>query len=123
MYNPWPVLALSAILIFIYNVTAVFYFLAGIEPLPSFEFLYLAAFPCGVVWWLRSEKRAPALTPLYCEGLPVGLAWPVMIPYQLLKTRGLKGLLPLGLLIASYFGSQVLAAVLYFVFVADVSSY
>jgi hypothetical protein len=46
-----------------------------------------------------------------------------IIPYHLLKTRGVRGLLPLLALVATYIGSQVLATVLYFVFVGDVGTY
>lgn len=116
-------LILLAILIFIYNFTAVFYFLCHIEPLPTVDFLYLAAFPCGVVWWLRAEQRKTPVKDLYCEGLLVNYGWAFIIPYQLLKTRGVKGLLPIVALLASYFGSMVLAAVFYFLFVADFNAY
>ena len=116
-------LILLAILIFIYNFTAVLYFLCRIEPLPTVEFLYVAAFPCGVVWWLRAEQRKTPVTDLYCAGLLAGYGWIVIVPYQLLKTRGVKGLLPIVALLASYFGSMVLAAVFYFVFVGDLNAY
>lgn len=112
-------LVLLAILIFIYNFTAMFYLLCGIEPLPTVEFLYLAAFPCAVVWWFRSEKRKSAVTHLYCDGVITYYGFVFTIPYHLLKTRGVKGLLPLGALFASYVGSQMLAAVFYFLFIAD----
>jgi hypothetical protein len=116
-------LVLLAILIFVYNFTAVSYSLYGLEPLATVEFLYYAAFPCGVVWWLRAEKRQPAVSGLYCEGMLASYAWAVIVPYQLLKTRGKKGLLPLLVLLASYFGSIILAEILYFAFVADLSTY
>ena len=112
-------LVLFGILIFIYNFTAVFYYLCGIEPLPTVEFLYIAAFPCGIVWWLRSEKLKSAATLLYCEGLMATYGAVFIVPYHLLKTRGVKGLLPLFALIATYFVAEVLAYVFYFVFVAD----
>jgi|SRR4026209_1921397 len=114
-------LILLAILIFIYNFTAVFYQLCGLEPLVTVEFLYVAAFPCAVVWWFRSETRKSAVTGVYCEGLVTYYGAIFTIPYHLLKTRGVKGLIPLLMLIASYFGSQILAAALYFTFVGDLS--
>lgn len=116
-------LVLLIILIFIYNFTAMFYQLCRLEPLPTVEFLYIAAVPCAAVWWLRAEKLKSAVNPVYCEGLLVSYGWIFIIPYHLVKTRGVKGLLPLFALLASYFGSQVLAAGLYFVFVADLGAY
>ena len=116
-------LILLAILIFIYNFTAMFYQLAGIEPLPTVEALYIAALPCGVVWWFRAEQRKTVVTEVYCEGMTAYYGALFTVPYHLLKTRGVKGLLPLLALIASYVGSQILAAIFYFVFVADLNTY
>jgi len=116
-------LILLTILIFIYNFTAMFYQLCGLEPLPTVEFLYIASLPCAVVWWLRQEKLKSAVNPVYCEGLLVSYGWIFIIPYHLVQTRGVRGLLPLFVLIASYFGSQVLAVVFYFAVVADRSAY
>ncbi len=109
-------LVLFAILLFVYNFTATLYLLTGVEPLPMAQFLYLAGFACGTVWWLRSETRKSAVTNVYCDGLLMNLGWFVIIPYHLLKTRGWKGLLPVLLLVASYIGSIVMAAIVYIVF-------
>lgn len=107
-------LILLAILIFIYNFAATFYRLSGIEPSASVEFLYAAAFPCAAIWWLRSDAHKSAITPMYCHGVLMGLGWFAMIPYHLLKTRGLKGLLPLLLLVGGFFAAPILAAVVYY---------
>jgi hypothetical protein len=107
-------LVLLAILIFVYNFAAVFYALSGVELSPQFEFLYLAAFPCGVIWWLRSETRRSAVTSVYCHGVLMGAGWFVIIPYHLLKTRGARGFLPLLLLVGSFFAAYILAAVVYY---------
>ena len=116
-------LILLAILIFIYNFTTTFYDLAGMERLPTVEALYIAALPCGIVWWFRSERRKSAVTNVYCEGVIIYYAFVFTVPYHLLKTRGLKGLLPLLALVGSYVGSQVLATFLYFAFVVDPTRY
>ena len=116
-------LILLMILIFIYYFTAMFYQLSGMEPLATVEFLYIAALPCGVVWWFRSEKRKSAVTHVYCDGVAACYGFMFTIPYHLLKTRGVKGLLPLLALVGSYIGSQVLAVIIYFVFVGDVKFY
>ncbi|MFN2406655.1 MAG: hypothetical protein ABR594_11410 [Pyrinomonadaceae bacterium] len=57
---------------------------------------------------IRGDER-------YCHGLLMNIGWFVIIPYHLLKTRGWKGLLPLLVLVASYIGSIVLAAIVYVV--------
>lgn len=112
-------LVLFAILIFIYNFTASLYALTGVEPSPAVEFLYIAAFPWGAIWWFRSETRKSDLQRVYCHGMLMNVGWFVIIPYHLLKTRGWKGLLPLLALVGTYIASLVLAAIVYGVFLAE----
>jgi hypothetical protein len=108
--------ALLGLLIFIYHLGLGIIKACGREPLPSFEFLYVAMFLCGVVWWLRAEAQDSPVTRLYCTGLFAITAWPIIIPYHLLKTRGIRGLLPLFALIATFVFAKVLAVVIYLVF-------
>lgn len=109
-------LVLFAILIFIYNFAAGLYVLTGVEPLPTLEFLYLAAFPWGAIGWFRSETQKSDLQRVYCHGVLMSVGWFFIIPYHLLKTRGWRGLLPLLALVSTYVGSLVMAAIVYAVF-------
>ena len=109
-------LVLFAILIFIYNFTASLYLMAGVEPLPTVEFLYIAAFPCGAIWWFRSETQKSDLQRVYCHGIVINYGWFVIIPYHLLKTRGWKGLVPVFALVVTYIAAIMLAWVVYVVF-------
>jgi hypothetical protein len=109
-------LVLLIILIFIYHVGAAIYQSFGLEPLPTFEFLYEAAFLSGVVWWLRVDAKRSAVTPVYCQGMLVGIGWLIMIPYHLLKTRGIKGLLPLFALLGSFLLARILVSIVVFAF-------
>ena len=111
-------LVLFAILIFIYNFTASLYALTGVEPLPTVEFLYIAAFPWGAIWWFRSETQKSDLQRVYCHGMLINFGWFVILPYYLFKKRGWKGLLPLLVLVGTYVVSIVLAAIVYGVFLA-----
>ena len=112
-------LALLIALTFVYHTGQSIYQLLQVSPLPSFEFLHLVALSCGVVWWLRAEAKSSGAKALYCEGLIVSLGWLIIVPYHLLKTRGVKGLIPLFALIGSLIASQVIAAVVYVVFFAQ----
>ena len=116
-------LILLAILIFIYHFVAMFYNLRGIEPSATVEFLYIAAVPCGVGWWLRSDKHRSVAQQVYCQGLMASYGALFIVPYHLLKTRGVKGLLPLLLLVGSYLGSQILAVIFYYGFVGSTGTY
>ena len=99
--------------IFIYHLGRGILDARGLEPPPSLEFLYTAIFVCGVVWWLRAEIQSSTATRLYCAGLLAYTAWPIIIPYHLLKTRGVRGLLPLLALIGTFISARILAAVIY----------
>jgi hypothetical protein len=108
-------LILFAILIFVYNFGAAFLSMSGSELSMAGEFIYAAAFPCGAIWWIRSDPRRSGLTPYYCHGLLMGAGWLVIIPYHLLKTRGTNGFLPLLLLIASFVVARIAAGIAYVV--------
>jgi hypothetical protein len=106
-------LILLGLLVFVYNLGAGIYRVHDLEPLPTVEFLYTAAFICGVVWWLQAETGRSAVQPVYCSGLLVGVGWLFIIPYHLLKTRGARGLIPLFALIGSFVVAQILSVVVY----------
>lgn len=106
-------LVLLGALIFIYHLGLGILNDRGLEPLPAVEFLYIAMFYCGVVWWLRAEAKKSAVTRIYCPGLMAITAWPIIISYHLLKTRGVRGLLPLFALIGTFVFARILATVIY----------
>src|ERR1043165_6624894 len=109
-------LVLLGVAIFIYNLGVGIFNVFGLEPLPSFEFLSSAIFICGVVWWLRAEIRSSPATQLYCTGVFAVTAWPFIITYHLLKTRGWRGLLPLLALIGTFVIAKMLAISMYLAF-------
>ena len=107
------ILVLLGVGIFIYHLGRGILDARGVEPGPGLEFLYTAFFLCGVVWWLRAEMQSSTVTRLYCAGLMAFTAWPIIIPYHLLKTRGVKGLVPLFALIGTFISARILATVIY----------
>ena len=100
-------------LIFVYHVASGFYQFHGLETLPALEFLYEAAFVCAVVWWLRAEVRRSAVTPVYCQGMLFGIGWLIIIPYHLLKTRGVRGLILLLALLLSPVAGRIVSMFVY----------
>ena len=106
-------LVLLALLVFVYTFSTGIYYMYGLEPLPTAEFLYHGAFFCGVIWWLQADAGMSAVKRVYCPGILVGYGWLFIIPYHLIKTRGVRGLLPLLILIGSYFFAYILTLVLY----------
>ncbi len=108
-------LVLLGILIFVYHFGIGIYYAGGIEPSPTFEFLYSVAFLCALVWWLKAEPRASAVKLFYCLGMLVGAGWAIIIPYHLFKTRGVRALIPLSALLGSFLAAQILAALVYMI--------
>jgi len=103
--------------IFIYHLGAGILEARGLEPLPAFEFLYEVILICGTIWWLQAEVKRSPVTHVYCPGVLITALWPFIIPYHLLKTRGLKGLLPIIALIGVFVFARILAAVVSFALV------
>jgi len=106
-------LVLLIALIVIYHVGIIIYFAVGLEPLPAFEFLYSFGFLCGVVWFLKAESDRSVASRAYCPGVTVGMGWLFLLPYHLLKSRGVRGLIPLFLLLGTYLLLQIIAAIVY----------
>lgn len=116
-------LVLFAILIFVYNFAVPLLLATGSEASIAVELLYKAGFLWGAIGWLRSDKHRSAATQIYCHGLLIGSAWFVLIPYHLLKTRGVKGFLPLALLAGSFVGARTAGGVAYIILFGFPSGY
>jgi hypothetical protein len=106
-------LVLLIALMVVYHVGIIIYFALGLEPLPTFEFLYSFGFLCGVVWFLKAESDRSVAARAYCPGVTVGMGWFFLVPYHLLKSRGVRGLIPLLLLIGTYLLLHTVAAIVY----------
>lgn len=80
---------------------------------PAFSLLY----PIGLLWvvgrWLRRDSKARGVRWVFDMGLFLYIAWPVVMPYYLLKTRGAKGLLAILAFAGAYVGALLAGAILY----------
>lgn len=83
------------------------------EPPPAFSVLYPLGLLWVVGWWLRDDSRKRGVGWVFDMGLFLYIAWPVLMPYYLLKTRGAKGLLALLAFAAVYVGALLAGGVLY----------
>ena len=81
------------------------YFGWQIEAPPAYTFLHWAAQLWIIGWWLRSDSRLHHVGWVYDMGFLLLIAWPIVMPYYLVKTRGLKGLLVILGFIALYIGA------------------
>lgn len=89
------------------------YWTGEIEPPPGFLLIYGAGFLWIVAWWLLQDSRKRGITQVYDIGYFLYVAWPLIMPYYLLKTRGVKGLLLIFVFIAVYIGTFLVGMGLY----------
>jgi hypothetical protein len=109
---------LSTPTVWLYLFLIVTQFAAGVylvretPPPPAFTFLYPLALLWVVGWWLRVDSRERGVGWVFDMGLFLYIAWPIFMPYYLLKTRGAKGLLLMLAVAGVYVGALMVGAAL-----------
>ncbi|HYX30889.1 MAG TPA: hypothetical protein VE863_20290 [Pyrinomonadaceae bacterium] len=78
----------------------------GITPIHSIGMLW------AIGWWLQKDRHGRGVLSVYDVGLFLYLAWPIVISYYLLKTRGAKGLLIILGFAVAYVAAALLGALL-----------
>jgi hypothetical protein len=89
------------------------YLASGRETPPTFAAVYVFGFLWMIGWWLRDDSKRREIRWVYDIGFFLYLAWPFVLPYYLLKSRGLKGILAVLAFIGVYIRATVLGIVLY----------
>ena len=64
-----------------------------IETPAPYKLLHWAAQLWIIGWWLRTDSRKRGVGWVYDMGFFLCIAWPLVMPYYLVKTRGAKGFL------------------------------
>ena len=95
----------------VYHAGIIIYIVLGEEPLPAFEFLYTLGFLCGIIWFLKAESGRSEVARAYCPGITIGMAWVFLLPYHLIKSRGVRGLIPLFALAGTWIALRVLTEI------------
>ncbi len=88
------------------------YFASGDEPSPVFTLINVLGFLWIIGWWLRQDSRKRGIAQVYDIGMFLYIAWPFIMPYYLLKTRGAKGLLVILGFVGAYIGALVVGITL-----------
>jgi hypothetical protein len=83
------------------------------EPPATFTLIYIFGFFWIIGWWLRVDSRGRGLSWVFDMGLFLYVAWPFILPYYVVKTRGTKGLLVILSFVAVYVGASIAGVVLY----------
>jgi hypothetical protein len=104
-------------LLYVYLILSTFalgvYRARGVEAPDAFAVILPLGYLWIVGWWLRTDSRARGITWPCDLGLFLYIAWPLLMPYYLLKTRGLRGLLAIVVFIAVYIGALLFGLATY----------
>ena len=116
MSNFLPKLVSPTALLYIYLVLTQIaqgvYFASKIELPGAFTLIYPLGLLWIVGWWMLTDSRKRGVAWVYDMGLFLNIAWPLIMPYYLLKTRGAKGLLLILAFIGTYIGAAMVGMAL-----------
>lgn len=105
------------VLLYIYLVLSSFalgvYRAHGVEAPDAFVVILPLGYLWIVGWWLRTDSRLRGITWPCDLGLFLYIAWPLLMPYYLLKTRGWRGLPAILIFVAVYTGALLLGLAVY----------
>jgi len=79
--------------------------------LTQFGLLYV------VGYWLLNDSQKRNFKLPYCPGLILSIAWPILLPYYLFKTRGGKAFLTILIFAGAYILTTALGAVIAAIFI------
>lgn len=84
---------------------------AGHPLRPAFLLLYYGGVAWALAWGVMADCRERGIPTSVDHGWFVFYAWPLVVPYHLLKTRGWRGCGVIALLIAAFVGTYLGALV------------
>ena len=82
---------------------------------PGFFFLYFIGVNAALGWWVVDDCRRRAMPTSIDHGWFAFFAWPVVLPYHLVATRGLRGCLVLVAMAGLFVAAYLIAAIVYLV--------
>ena len=89
-----------------------FYRATGTESPPLSDLLGKISLFWGLGWWIRDDSRKRHFAWVYDLGFFLYLAWPVVAPYYLFKTRGVRALVTIGVFILVIIGAYLFGVAL-----------
>ncbi len=85
---------------------------AQLEPPGALTLLYWLIFLWVIGWWVRTDSHKRGVASVYDLGFFLYIAWPLVMPYYLVKTRGARGLLVILGFIGTYIGAAIIGIIL-----------
>lgn len=90
-----------------------FYLAGADEPPAAFTLINTLGFLWIIGWWLRRDRPKRSIARVYDIGMFLYIAWPFIMPYYLLKTRGGRGLLVVLGFAGAYVGAVLVGITFY----------
>ncbi len=84
---------------------------SGIEPAPAYVMLDFLGVIWILGWWLGQDLRAQKVARPLDLGMFLMIAWPLVVPYYLIKTRGVRALALIAIFVAVYMTPVILGAI------------
>jgi hypothetical protein len=89
------------------------YFAGRIDEPAALSLVYSVGLLWIIGWWLLKDSRKRGVAWVYDIGFFLSIAWPLIMPYYLLKTRGAKGLLLILAFASIYIAAVAVGMALY----------
>lgn len=67
-----------------------------------------------LVWWVQADARETKYRPCYEYSAFMFFGWPLLLPYYLLRTRGIRGVFLMGFFFMLFFAPWVVAWAVFF---------
>jgi hypothetical protein len=111
-------------LVYVYVILTQFahgiYFGSELGPPPAVTLIDTVGLLWLVGWWLLRDSRKRGVAWVYDMGFFLSIAWPLIMPYYLLKTRGAaKGLLLIFAFVGTFIAAFVVGMAFYLLLAAS----
>jgi hypothetical protein len=107
-------LILIVVFLLITHIADSIYYAYEIEPSGAFAILSYVFLFSLIGYWLEKDSKRYGVKWMLDMGFFLYLAWPVIIPYHLFKTRGIKAFLTILAFIGIYIGTYLIGLLVYF---------
>lgn len=105
--------ALLYIFLVLSQIATGMYLASGLEPSAAFTLISVFGFLWIIGWWLHRDSKRTGVPIAFDMGLFLYVAWPFVLPYYLIKSRGVKGLLVILGFVAVYVGATFIGMIMY----------
>jgi hypothetical protein len=108
-----PTIILIALFV-LFNVGRMISAANGREAPSGFQSQFLIGVGWAISWWVLIDCRDRGIATSIDHGFFAFWAWPILLPYHLIQTRGIRGFALLAALIGVYLATYLLALPIYF---------